>query len=606
MRSACLLLEHIPHIRYKHSTSGVLCIIFGNGEIFFYPLNDQTKGNSSAKLLTSEMGRKIGKTEPIKATSMEKPISSSTPIPASSTQSSSSSSNSANSANSSYSALDVSLKFEGDPYRVFNLNFMTNPDNGAHIPPSRIELSASKSLLLVHGAQHHGLSATLVYQIVEECAPHYFQLIFYDWSFSFIDTTFSCDSTALMVIPSRFPAFLFMIRLSLIKSTASDITRDLQLRKSDNITPVQFGAHTFGPLFIMGPAKGCFGQPLKMTHISSNPMAKPSKDNVCHFVTWNDDGLGEFCLWKMHRNANAGVEVSWAARLINPKLIPSFDKKILADEDYPKNHILKMSFSPQANSVLCIVKRDKYLRRSDNGVGMMMIDVNECDDKGEKPKEKDVYWYQVSESVDPSVILCSKWTPSMLIGGNKIHAGAVIVQGKGMFELVDEHYGSAFQGLYDEFVKEACQFVQIDPYHRFWMTHGGNLRVISIIPQIPCAHPPWAELFVNNDRNNKNVWSMRQLGRRIGYFINDIEKDSSTMETLAARKNLKNVKGGELGNARGKVGVDILCGLHLYHCTSCHKLLLRPLQCSRCKATVYCSRSCQRNDWPDHKLKCTI
>lgn len=40
-----LLFEHLPFVRYKQSAQGVLFVIFSNGDAYFYPLNDQTKGD---------------------------------------------------------------------------------------------------------------------------------------------------------------------------------------------------------------------------------------------------------------------------------------------------------------------------------------------------------------------------------------------------------------------------------------------------------------------------------------------------------------------------------------------------------------------------------
>jgi len=40
-------------------------------------------------------------------------------------------------------------------------------------------------------------------------------------------------------------------------------------------------------------------------------------------------------------------------------------------------------------------------------------------------------------------------------------------------------------------------------------------------------------------------------------------------------------------------------------CQHCHRLVLERLQCSRCKVAVYCSKDHQKEDWPQHKKKCT-
>ena len=35
---------------------------------------------------------------------------------------------------------------------------------------------------------------------------------------------------------------------------------------------------------------------------------------------------------------------------------------------------------------------------------------------------------------------------------------------------------------------------------------------------------------------------------------------------------------------------ELFCGLHLYRCWACKRVLLKPLLCSKCKSVVYCSR----------------
>ncbi len=53
-RGRALMLEHLPHVRYLHSSQGVLLIIYQNGDACFFPINDQSKNpTASVKLLTN-------------------------------------------------------------------------------------------------------------------------------------------------------------------------------------------------------------------------------------------------------------------------------------------------------------------------------------------------------------------------------------------------------------------------------------------------------------------------------------------------------------------------------------------------------------------------
>jgi len=227
----------------------------------------------------------------------------------------------------------------------------------------------------------------------------------------------------------------------------------------------------------------------------------------------------------------------------------------------------------------------------------------------DKSEVVDSYWYQVSESTDERDILCDKWTNTLLIGTQP--AISIMLKGKGLFEMVEYRYVSAFQGLYDTFVQEACNFVQVGPFHRFWLTSSGLLRVIVVTPQTSSSHPEWIELF-NGSRND--ILNMRILGRRIGYFINEIEKDSNSADIIYSKKTQKKGDKSSMGAnndlqfpvCKATSGViDRYTGLHLYRCGLCKRSLLKPLQCSRCRSIVYCSRQCQRADWTVHSSHCT-
>lgn len=40
------------------------------------------------------------------------------------------------------------------------------------------------------------------------------------------------------------------------------------------------------------------------------------------------------------------------------------------------------------------------------------------------------------------------------------------------------------------------------------------------------------------------------------------------------------------------------------HCFNCHKDVVKPLRCGKCKKAEYCSAKCQKEDWPYHQRTC--
>eukprot|EP01105_Mastigella_eilhardi_P002552 TRINITY_DN1318_c0_g1_i2.p1 TRINITY_DN1318_c0_g1~~TRINITY_DN1318_c0_g1_i2.p1 ORF type:complete len:324 (-),score=74.86 TRINITY_DN1318_c0_g1_i2:170-1141(-) len=141
-------------------------------------------------------------------------------------------------------------------------------------------------------------------------------------------------------------------------------------------------------------------------------------------------------------------------------------------------------------------------------------------------QQRDAPWLQVTESCDMSDILCVKWTHSLLVGSSV--AAAVVVKGKGMFELVDVNYGSSFLALDDEFSKSVVTFAQYGRYYRFWVDLFGNVRVLLVAPQRVPRHPEWRDLL----KSRAGLVRLRMLASRVGYFINDITEDSA--ERLSA------------------------------------------------------------------------
>ncbi len=152
---------------------------------------------------------------------------------------------------------------------------------------------------------------------------------------------------------------------------------------------ISFDPRVVGPLAIIGPATGVFGQTLKMTHIASsnnirsappcsspsptpynasptsysytakdlksgNPEQKKGKDTSnakagagaasalnskpFHFVTWNDEGTGEYGLWTIiaNRREKETIQFEWFPRLLYPHIR---DRAWLEVSTFSEQHI---------------------------------------------------------------------------------------------------------------------------------------------------------------------------------------------------------------------------------------------------------------------------
>ncbi len=185
--------------------------------------------------------------------------------------------------------------------------------------------------------------------------PDYFRVIFYDLSLALVDACLSADSTRLVAIPCKHPNFLFVVNLPVdLAHKAALLKRTLAVASTHNtIAPatttttapaatagasaplasaattsavsaaagasingllgggtrtVSFEPRFIGNLSMLGPARGVFGQPLRMTHISANTVADAA--DAFHLITWNDEGTGEYCVWTIQPRTAAPAAAS--------------------------------------------------------------------------------------------------------------------------------------------------------------------------------------------------------------------------------------------------------------------------------------------------------
>ncbi len=518
--------------------------------------------------------------------------------------------------------------------------------------PRKVLLSPNKALLLILGAYHNNRKSLVVYQIFETY-PNPFHLIFYDFAFSFVDVCFSPDSRSLVCITTRHPHHLFVLALPLIEcphnkayETSTSLFHSATAKKNaehhvhgkDNSA---FQPRSTGPVDILGPSLSALtGQPLLMSRLVSS---NDASDGTFHFMTWGEGQVGEYCLWKMTRNADSGrCQFEVHPRLLAPDVV---DAQWLTHPETPKTRILSASFSEAAaGKLMVVVRRERFGKSSDNGIGVQSCDVAALAGGGGFG-----VWYQVSDSLDGDDVVCAKWSQPLLLG--KEISAAALVKKKGLFELVAHRCGSAFQANNDNFVSKCTNFAHVGRFHRYW-TRDGELRALIVTPQVASTHPEWADVCrKDNSSHSNDVLGVRAMGRRIGYLIHDVQRENnpaSLASVYAARRKggaaasggggaggaasggssggggkKKNANAAEAAGASGAAAgaagaamghgaataepyvaeAEELVGLHLHRCWKCLAVLLKPLLCGRCKCAVYCSSICQAQDWEQRHAK---
>lgn len=572
---------------------------------------------------------------------------------------------------------------EEDVVDVHRFSFLQEAGGGLR-RPQRILLSADRRLLLLFGVQHKGQSCAVVYQILDHGSER-FRPVFYDLTLSLHDACFTPDSCGLLAVPRAHEGVVLFVRVPRVTDDAAIVgaRRNGGARgpRQPRAKEIQFEPRVAGPLCVFGPAVGCLGKTLSVRHIAGDDCTLhfsgtgDGSATVAHsksyfsFVTWNDECIGEFCVWTVEMLPGCELVYSCEPRLLNPIA----DVNWLLEPDAPKQQILECQFCERGEFLGVMVQRRQFAKTVHNGIGLCMVTALPASfDHGEAAADVSGWyyktktrtkvtpggkvatarstdlslaaaalvaeevaklagtyqgssgslgpplfcaapcWYKVSDQLHGrDSVVCLKWTDTLVLGS--LPAFAAVVKGRGLFEMVEYMYGTSFQDLADDFAKSVRNFVQIGKYHRFWVSATGQIRSFVVTPQLTSTHPEWADLFACSQGE---IMERRVLGRRFGYFISNVESDApatllqqayTQSRGKAARREAKNSvsEGQDIVIAGSKRHCARMEGLHLYRCWACKRTLLKPLQCSRCKSVCYCSDNCQRLHWRVHKQVCT-
>lgn len=624
------LLEHLPHLHFQGSTQGVILCIFSDGRAFLYPLNEEVMPYFLIPSLSFCLYYSLALTSspaPPRVTNAQTKQKNAKQKNAAHGQSKDRTYQNAvllsNSPPTKQSASRAAKNgAQGEKYFLYDANlelkhfvhkFQFQRDLGDKTVaerPRKIMLSPNKQMLLILGAYRGGVKSLLVYQIFETF-PNPFHLIYSDYSFTFVDVCFSPDSRSLVCITARHPHYLFVLSLPLIEcphNKPHEATSSLFLSATSKknvehhvharTTRTPFEPREAGPLQILGPCLSYSGQACPMTHVVSS--YDPS-ENAYHYLTWSDAVNGEYCLWKALEDPSSGRKrYHMFPRLLNPEVV---DLQWLNSADTPKTRIVGASFAePPLERVLFVIKRDRYGKGPENGIGIQTCELN---------SQESGVWFQVTDSLDPEDVVCYKWTTPLLLGKD-VSAG-ITVKRKGMFEMVGHRYTSAFQSTNANFVEKCCNVLQFGRFIRYWASSDGELRAFVVTPSVLSQHPEWSEMCRGGSAaaQNQDISLMRTLGRRIGYFIQDAQRENAaTLESIyTARKGKSAVKKPPSASSGERIigDCDVVDGIHLHRCWSCGVVLLKPLLCSRCKCAVYCGSQCQQHHWEhDHSKTCIL
>lgn len=202
--------------------------------------------------------------------------------------------------------------------RVAQFNFHDEASGKPRLP-RKILLSPDKRLLLLLGVFHQSHCSLLVCVLVILCGaflitcshhifdtPEYFKPIFHDLSLTFLDACFSPDSSSLAIIPTKHPHLLFLVQLSLDSPSkpAKSSSSAAESPRQQAVRAISFEPRVVGPIQILGPARSTLGtHHFRANRVSASVSSASTSSHA--FVTWSDEGTGEYCVWSLPKEVDA-------------------------------------------------------------------------------------------------------------------------------------------------------------------------------------------------------------------------------------------------------------------------------------------------------------
>lgn len=161
----------------------------------------------------------------------------------------------------------------------------------------------------------------------EDESKTFLKLIYRDLSMSFFDCCLSPDSTSLAVLPRKFPGCILILFLGFINhhKRSEDGASAFAVTNNAGGATLVVSPRIAGPVMVLGPAVGAFGQAYRMTHIRANVT---SGTDTFDYVAWNDDGLGEYTLWTVLPRSETSPQFEQRARVLRPMLFPKFVEEV--------------------------------------------------------------------------------------------------------------------------------------------------------------------------------------------------------------------------------------------------------------------------------------